>query len=91
MSWKLGKLPKDTLEFVDPVRIEKVNLAGVSIAGRRFRCALSQMRLLGDETGIARGISYAREYANLAGIYFLEPYQPGKIPLVLIHGTQTEC
>ena len=29
------------------------------------------------------------KYANLAGIYFLEPYQPGKIPLVLIHGTQT--
>jgi hypothetical protein len=79
------------LEFVDPVRVDKV-----AFAGRQHRLAadfdapVSQMRLLGDEMGYRQGnFLMPARFAGLSGIYLLEPYQPGKIPLVLVHGTMS--
>lgn len=90
-AWRQGKLPKDALEFVDPLRVEQVQLAGSPrCLAADFESPMSQMFKLGEEMGYRKGNFLSPgNFANVAGVYLLEPYQPNKIPLVLVHGTQT--
>src|SRR5262245_11271629 len=45
-AWQQGELPKDALEFVDPVRVEKVHLAGRQhCLAADFDAPVSQIRL----------------------------------------------
>lgn len=80
--------PADRLELLDPLRI-----GGVSISGRVLPMAadldvtLGMLRVLvgGDRY---RFLSLLRpgETLDRADLYMFEPYQPGKIPVVLVHG-----
>jgi pimeloyl-ACP methyl ester carboxylesterase len=90
-AWKQGQRPQDTLELIDPVRMKTVQLAGQTrVLAGDFDAPLSQMRRFGDELGYRKGnFLLPAKFAGLSGIYLLEPYQPGKIPLVLVHGTQS--
>ena len=81
--------PADTLEFHDPLRVSTI-----AIAGQEFPLAGN----FGAANALAYKISAARGPFALAGfalpstvleradIRTLEPYRPGKIPLLLVHG-----
>lgn len=84
-----GKLPADSLEFHDPLRVATVMVNGQSVplAGN-----------YGAANALAHQIDAARGPFALAGfalpstvlekadIRLLEPYQSGKIPLLFVHG-----
>jgi pimeloyl-ACP methyl ester carboxylesterase len=84
--------PLAVLELHDPV-LEPVmswpaasNAPGLPLAydmtvplARQFHVA--NLNLLG-----AIGVLYPSEYNGRTGIYLLDPYEPGKIPVVFVHG-----
>ena len=84
-----ARVPADVLEFHDPLRV-----GAIAIAGRTYPLAANY----GAANALANQISGARGPFALAGfampstvldkadIRMLEPYQPGKIPLLLVHG-----
>ncbi len=81
--------PADVLEFHDPLRV-----GTVAIAGQNYPLAANY----GAANALAKQIQEARGPFALAGfalpslmldkadIRMIEPYQPGKIPVILIHG-----
>lgn len=81
--------PEAVLELHDPLRYRRVTLA----AGRTaplaadfstplaYHLAHSPLPLL-EQVGLLQ----PQWLERLAGLYMLHPYQPGKIPVVLIHG-----
>lgn len=77
----------DLVEFCDPHRI-----VTVSQGGRTFPLAadldapLSVLIERGIERYRLEGVLNAEKTAGLAGLYLLEPHQPGKVPVVLVHG-----
>lgn len=77
------------LAFYDPGRVTSVNLSGQNVqlagdlsaplqycvdASRQFHLDLLGFRHPGGRA------------AKMSGLFLLEPYQPGKIPVVLVHG-----
>lgn len=74
------------LELYDPLRVSKISLRGRSV---KLACDTSAaLELAKEETNynpikiaLDPGISNAKEQ-----LFMIEPYQPGKYPLVLIHG-----
>ena len=83
------RAPADVLEFHDPLRV-----AAVAVAGQTYPLAAN----FGAANALAYKISADRGPFALAGfalpstvldkanIRMLEPYQPGKFPLLLVHG-----
>ena len=78
----------DYLELIDPRRIDGVPLGSrvVSLAAD-FDAPMSQFWAMtrGSRLG---SLAFLRpgEFAQDEGLYVFEPYQPGKIPVVLVHG-----
>ena len=84
-----GLGPEAILELHDPLRYRRVSLA----AGRTaplaadlstplaFHLARSPLPIL-EQVGLLQ----PQWLERLAGLYMLHPYQPGKIPVVLVHG-----
>jgi hypothetical protein len=78
------------LELYDPL-----NTAEISVDGRRvplesdlttpLAYALNQKELQDLDSSTA-GLLNPAQAAKLQGLYMLEPYQPGKIPVLMIHG-----
>jgi pimeloyl-ACP methyl ester carboxylesterase len=78
------------LELYDPL-----NTSEISVDGRRvplesdlttpLAYALNQKELQDLESSTA-GLLNPAKAARLQGLYMLEPYQPGKIPVLMIHG-----
>jgi len=56
-AWKQGNFPKIRWNSSIRCGLKKLTSPAVSIAWPQIRCAIVAMRLLGDETDIARGIS----------------------------------
>ena len=86
---RTGLGPEAILELHDPLRYRRVSLA----AGRTaplaadfstplaYHLARSPLPIL-EQVGLLQ----PQWLERLAGLYMLEPYRPGKIPVVLIHG-----
>jgi pimeloyl-ACP methyl ester carboxylesterase len=78
----------DQLELIDPRRVDTVPLGSrvVSLAAD-FDAPMSQFwkTTRGSRLG---SLAFLRpgEFAQSEGLYVFEPYQPGKIPVVLVHG-----
>jgi len=78
------------LELYDPL-----NTAEISVGGRRvplesdlttpLAYALSQKELQSLDSSTS-GLLNPAKTAKLQGLYMLEPYQPGKIPVLMVHG-----
>jgi hypothetical protein len=78
------------LELYDPL-----NTSEISVGGRRvplesdlttpLAYALNQKELQDLDSSTA-GLLNPAQAAKLQGLYMLEPYQPGKIPVLMIHG-----
>lgn len=76
------------LELVDPYQVETVNLAGKSRPlaadfGASVMLGLSKARI--DKLGLARLLRPSR-YNDTANLNFLQPYDPKRIPVLLVHG-----
>jgi hypothetical protein len=80
--------PADRLIFLDPLRV-----SSVEILGRAYRLAadpgagLALWRQINDPDQLrVDGFLRPSSWGDRAGVYALEPYQPGKIPVVFVHG-----
>jgi pimeloyl-ACP methyl ester carboxylesterase len=80
--------PRDRLHLVDPLHTQQA-----TVAGHAAPLAINldgPIDLLGQ---IVDGTNYRfvallrpEKALDIAGLYMLQPYQPGKIPVVLVHG-----
>jgi hypothetical protein len=87
-TWR--NLPVE-LTLVDPLQAESLELAGTAYplaqdlaAPLRLRLAQSSVRYY-ELSGVAN----PRLYAAHAGVYAVDPYQPGKVPVVFVQGLWT--
>lgn len=79
-----------TLELIDPYQVETISLAGKSRTlaadyGAATMLALSKARI--DKLGLARLLRPSR-YNDTANLNFMQPYDPERIPVLMIHGLQ---
>lgn len=81
--------PADVLELRDPLRERSIAFASrvhplaadLEIANARFH----EMQDAIERFAVA-GFTYPQQVLDRAGILMLEPHQPGKIPVIFIHG-----
>lgn len=92
MTCKLRDAPtinrKATLELYDPSRVETIEVAGRQVPLESDLTTplgyfLSHSRL--HEVALA-GLLRADKVQNLTGLYMVQPYEKGKIPVVMVHG-----
>ena len=79
-----------TIELVDPFATETVTLAGRSRTlamdySSTIAMALTRERV--DKLGIARTLN-PQKYAHTARLTFVQPYDPKRIPVLMVHGLQ---
>ena len=74
------------LEFCDPVRVAGINLGDKTVAIHRDLSAPYAYRASTRGNVAFEAFRSPGTTANAAGLYAIEPYQPGKIPLVFVHG-----
>jgi pimeloyl-ACP methyl ester carboxylesterase len=81
-----GQAREATLALYDPTRRETLHLAGSTRSlGADFGAPLAYYPEPGLLLAFMATIRPAN-YENRAGIYMLEPYDPDRIPVILIHG-----
>jgi pimeloyl-ACP methyl ester carboxylesterase len=78
------------IELVDPYEVESLDFAGerrtlAQDPGAAVMLALSKSRV--DKLGLARLLRPSR-YNDTAHLNFLQPYDPKRIPVLLVHGLQ---
>jgi pimeloyl-ACP methyl ester carboxylesterase len=79
-----------TLELIDPYQVETISLAGKSRPlaadyGAATMLGLSKARI--DKLGLARLLRPSR-YNDTANLNFMQPFDPKRIPVLMIHGLQ---
>lgn len=82
------KCKSATLELFDPLRVQEVTIAGKTVPLESDLTTplgyyLSRSNL--DKVSLI-GLIKADKVQNRTGLYFAQPYEPGKIPVVLVHG-----
>jgi hypothetical protein len=89
-SAEAGPTIRAVLEFYDPLEGNTVQAAGVDAPletdlSTPLAHTLSQPSL--DENRISTyGLLHPEQADQLTGLYMLEPFQPDKIPVVMVHG-----
>jgi pimeloyl-ACP methyl ester carboxylesterase len=81
--------PADVLEFHDPLRVGSVAIAGQSLPlAANFGAANALAYKISADRGpfALAGFALPSTVIDKADIRMLEPYQPGKIPVLLVHG-----
>jgi hypothetical protein len=75
------------LRLIDPRIEESYELDGSEyLLSVDFGAAYSALRRNTDAIFAKGGIRHATKYMSMTSLYLSEPLQPGKIPLVLVHG-----
>lgn len=79
------------LRFLDPFSTDSVSLSGVKVrlsAGYSAACSfgISDSRI--DKLGFARMLNPSR-YDQTTTLAFLQPYDPERIPVLMVHGLQS--
>ncbi len=85
-SPKAGLARDVTLALYDPTRRASLQVAGVS---RPLAADFGAPLAYYPEPGLLFALQAAlrpEKYENRAGIYMLEPYDPDRIPVILVHG-----
>jgi hypothetical protein len=77
-----------TLELYDPARVATVRVAGRPIGLAGDLSAPWALTLLDpNRTRVEYGGFFRpEETTDVTGLYMLQPYQPGKVPVVMVHG-----
>ncbi|MGA8657288.1 MAG: hypothetical protein WB586_14170 [Chthoniobacterales bacterium] len=81
-----GRVRDVTLALYDPTRRDMVRVAG---AQRRLAADFGAPLAYYPEPGLLLGLMAMvrpEKYEERAGLYMLEPYDPDRIPVILIHG-----
>jgi hypothetical protein len=84
-----GRPPADVLEFHDPLRVATVTMNGqtVSLAANFGAANALAYKISADRGPFAlAGFALPSTVLERADIRMLEPYQPGKIPVLFVHG-----
>jgi hypothetical protein len=78
----------DVLEFVDPLRVGRVALPGASgPLAADFDAPIAYLeRSTGGRDSGWSGLLNPSQDVNRAFLGLLEPFQPGKIPIIFVHG-----
>jgi pimeloyl-ACP methyl ester carboxylesterase len=75
------------LELLDPIRVSHTTVGGKSIAlAADLSAPLGVVARHAVDTGWTGFLDPANVSPESLGLIFLEPYQPGKIPVVFVHG-----
>ena len=74
------------LELYDPLRVDSIDVDGVSRKIAKDTTAPLVYALQGQQWTYLNYFINPSSGSELGGLYMLEPYQQNKIPLVLIHG-----
>lgn len=77
-----------TLELIDPYQVEAVEFAGkrrllAADQGSAMQLVLSKVRI--DKLGIVRLLHPSR-YDDTAHLNFTQPYDPKRVPVLMVHG-----
>ena len=75
-----------SLDLYDPLRVKQINLDAKTVALRRDLSAPFAYLLHAKGAVGLEAFRSPNSTANAAGLHAIEPYQPGKIPLVFVHG-----
>ncbi|MBV8351594.1 MAG: hypothetical protein JOZ21_04900 [Verrucomicrobia bacterium] len=88
--FRVVSLPEGRIEIllVDPSKTERIELDGRlwEVGGdfsAPFAAMVSRTRFIFQRW---QGLFRMEHYADRQGIFFLEPYDPGKIPVLMVHG-----
>jgi hypothetical protein len=73
-------------EFVDPLRARSVNVDGFEVSVARDLSAPIAYRISKRDKNYLEGFLQPGTTDEGPGLYTVEPYQPGKIPVVFVHG-----
>lgn len=90
-AWFGGPVPEvggDRLELIDPWRVDRVAIGPHTVRlAADFDAPMAQLRAStgGERLGYL-GFLRPGNFEEGQGLYVFEPYQPGKIPVVLVHG-----
>jgi hypothetical protein len=74
------------LQFFDPLRVSSTAINGRQIALERDITAPIAYRQSQDGRGYIEGFLQPGASKQNVGLFMIEPYQPGKIPVVFVHG-----
>jgi pimeloyl-ACP methyl ester carboxylesterase len=78
-----------TLEFIDPVRVDRAEFAGREV--RITRDFTAPFHYAKKDIPRRNVTSFLRpDTVIVDGLYMAEPYQPGKIPLIFVHGLASD-
>ncbi len=73
-------------EFIDPLRVRSVNVGGCEVAVARDLSAPIAYRISKRDKNYLEGFLQPGTTDEGPGLYTVEPYQRGKIPVVFVHG-----
>lgn len=83
----LGRDESDfALELFDPLRLETIEVAGRNVPLRRDITAPIVHSFKDVRRNYLDAFLQPGQSESETGLFMLEPYQPGKIPVVLVHG-----
>ena len=74
------------LDLYDPMRIESVTVTGMEIPLRRDITAPIVYALKDEQRRYLDAFLQPGSTTNTTGLFMIEPYQPGKTPVVFVHG-----
>ncbi len=77
---------KFVLELFNPLRLSSVDVAGVNVPLRRDLTAPIAYEIENNKPNDFKAFVQPGSTTNNDGLFMIEPYQSGKIPIVLIHG-----
>ena len=80
--------PTGQFEFVfaDPLRISALNMGATSVAIERDPTAPIAYRISQKDRANLKEFIHPGATTENSGLFLMEPYQPGKIPLLFVHG-----
>jgi hypothetical protein len=79
------------LSFYDPREIETVRLGGLDVPLQAdYTTPFAYMASLSDLSGLGRkGLLNPEEHTERMGLSLMEPYDPEKIPVIMVHGLRS--
>ena len=74
------------IQFINPINYSTVEMAGRSVPLKRDISAPIVYRLKDEGRQYLTAFLQPGSTKNTTGLFMIQPYQPGKIPLVFVHG-----
>ena len=79
-----------TFAFYDPLHVRRINVGNQDVAIVRDLTAPFAERLVDSDRNSIQGLLRPDDPVDKAQLLMIEPYQPGRIPIVLVHGLASD-